>query len=169
MSGSLNDVSNESLRNLLGNRSFTLGILGIDGTNTENVETQATVQYCINGVLTLNAAITEIDLSAKKPVAQDGTEGVAGAFAALPDGKSGIYMLVFNGTSNYVGVVVGDYVTTGSAVPYPSTPPGWCPFGAIKVDNASGSNFVLGTTALDASGITDTYYNLSVSPADVTL
>lgn len=38
---------------------------------------------------------------------------------------------------------------------------GTCLFGAVRVSNASASAFVAGTTALDAAGLTVTYFGLS--------
>lgn len=50
----------------------------------------------------------------------------------------------------------GDGVTR---VPEPAA--GTCLFGAVKVANGSGAAFTAGTTALDAAGLTVTYYGLS--------
>lgn len=42
-------------------------------------------------------------------------------------------------------------------------------FGAITIKNESGSTFTVGTTALDKSGVTSTYYNLTGGWSGMTL
>jgi len=37
----------------------------------------------------------------------------------------------------------------------------------VKVANATGSAFTFGTTALSTSGITDTYFDLTMAPASL--
>lgn len=49
---------------------------------------------------------------------------------------------------------------------WPVPAAGKCPFGAVKVVTAAATTFTPGTTALDAAGITETYYNLSTVPVN---
>ncbi|NCC53502.1 MAG: hypothetical protein EOM20_20145 [Spartobacteria bacterium] len=58
-----------------------------------------------------------------------------------------------------------DDLTAGTAVlHWPEPTANTCPFGALKVKNASSSVFTGGTTAQDAADITTTYYNLVAVP-----
>ncbi len=41
-----------------------------------------------------------------------------------------------------------------------------CPIGAVRVTTGSSTTFTAGTTALDAAGITDTYYDLKTIPSE---
>jgi hypothetical protein len=56
-------------------------------------------------------------------------------------------------------------ITAGTAVlHWPEPTADTCPIGALKIKNASESVFTGGTTLLDASDITTTYYNLFTVP-----
>ena len=59
----------------------------------------------------------------------------------------------------------GGYLRLQNSPLIPDLPDGCAPVGVIKVA-ATGADFVPGTTALDAAGITATYFNLSSIPAN---
>lgn len=166
----LRDIPQESWRELLGNRSLNSGTLAIDA-NTNDVQTSAAVNYIIDGVFYQLAIQAAIDLSGIYRITEGGTvAGAAGGYTAIPDGYTCAYILVVD-TSGNIRVVEGTQVantdiTEGTKTcECPSCPPNHAVFGAVKVANASGSSFTFGTTGLDTSGVTDTYYNLSVVPA----
>lgn len=47
----------------------------------------------------------------------------------------------------------------------PDLPRGWCPFGLIKVVTNGTTTFTPGTTALNAAGVTSTFYDLALIPS----
>lgn len=58
-------------------------------------------------------------------------------------------------------------VTAGSEVlEWPRPAAGKCPIGAVRIDCDSTHTFTAGTTALDATGITETYYNFATVPVN---
>lgn len=157
---SLGGIGGQTERLMLGNRALSYGNLAIDA-NTENVQTGNAVEFCIDGVLYSKAAVAEIDVSGLAVIDEQGDTTTMSAQAT---GYDRIYLLVLN-SSGTIKVVQGQAVATGESCYCPGCPAGYAPFGAVKVANATGSNFTFGTTGLDTSGITDTYYNLSGVPA----
>jgi len=155
MTMNLQNVDHADLRHLLGNMTFNSGVLAIDA-NSENVQTTATIEFSVKGIHYTKAAVAEIDVSTLTGLSS----------TALADGKTQIFglELVSGGT---ISVVYGEQkatadITAGTQVadwPVASDDLSTI-FGAVKVVNASGADFVFGTTGLDASGITDTYYNI---------
>lgn len=159
VAASLQDVEHAHIRHLLGNRCHTSGILAIDA-NTNDVQTTAAVVYSVKGILYSLAAIAAIDVS-----------GLGGLpTTALADGYTQIFGLEASTDASTVTVVYGEQVLTADITsgakelswPRASTE-NHTIFGCVKVVNASGADFTFGTTGLDASGITDTYYNMAVS------
>jgi len=155
MTMNLQNLNHADLRHLLGNMTFNSGVLAIDA-NSENVQTTATVEFTIKGIHYTKAAVAAIDVSTLTGLST----------TALADGYTQIFglELVAGGT---ISIVYGEQVltadiTSGDQVadwPVASDDLSVI-FGAVKVVNASSADFVFGTTGLDASGITDTYYNI---------
>lgn len=159
MTMNLQDVGHQDIRHLLGNRAYTIGTLAIDGTNTENVQTTGAVVYSIKGILYSKAAVAEIDISALSGLPT----------TALADGYTQIFGLELD-SAGTITVVYGEQrltadITAGDKeLDWPkASDDDHTMFGAIKVANATGSDFTFGTTGLDTAGITDTYYNLALS------
>lgn len=155
----LQDVDHRALRHLLGNRCYTSGVLAIDA-NTNDVQTTAAVVYTVKGILYSLAAIAAIDLSGLGGLPDD----------ALATGYTQIFGLEASTDASTVTVVYGEQVLTADItsgareLDWPiASSDAHTIFGCVKVVNATGSNFTFGTTGLDTSGITDTYYNMSVS------
>lgn len=180
MSNELGNITNRSIRDTIGNRSFAKAGLAIDATNTENVETTAAVPHCVNGVFQTELAIAaEIDLSATAVISGKTGESLTGvvaipALAAGDDPVTKVYILACKGDTVYIVEPSVDVAAAQDDADYPLTcPPGYAPFGAIKVvcsptDVAGVVTFVLGTTALTGvTGQTVTFFDLSVCPATV--
>ncbi len=156
MTGKLQGIGHVNTRHLMGNKALSSGTLAIHGTNAENVKTSATITFTIKGIFYSKSAAAEIDLSTLSGLPT----------TALADGKTQIFGLELN-SSGTVSVVYGEQVDTAdiaagdAEVNWPvASDDDHTIFGAIKVVNASGSDFTLGATALSATGVTDTYYNL---------
>lgn len=159
--GTFADIDHADLRQAIANRAYSKGVIAIDGTNAENVQTSAAVDYSINGVMYQLAITAEIDVSGLGVLTEKGATTTMTAQATATDR---IYLLVLN-TSAAIKVVQGVAVATGETCYCPRVPPNHCAFAAIKVANASGSAFTFGTTSLATSGVTDTYFDLTMAPA----
>lgn len=157
---SLGGIGGQNERLMLGTRALSYGNLAIDA-NSENVQTGNAVEFCIDGVLYSKAAVAEIDISGLDVIDE---QGAASAMTAQATATDRIYLLALDASGN-IHVIQGQAVATGEDCYCPGCPADHAPFGAVKVANATGSNFTFGTTGLDTSGITDTYFNLSVVPS----
>lgn len=158
---SLRAIGQQNDRLMLGTRALSYGLIAIHGTNAENVKTTNAVEFCIDGVMYSKAAASEIDISGLDVIDE---QGAASAMTAQATAKDRIYLLALDKDGN-IHVVQGQDVDTGADCFCPGCPALHAPFAAVKVANATGSDFTFGTTDLDTSGITDTYFNLSVVPS----
>jgi len=120
--------------------------LAIHGANSENVLTANAFEYSIAGVAYSYAAQAEIDISA-----------LTFTPTALATANQRIYLLYVT-SAGVLDILEGD--DHASAAVVPATPAGRVALGYIKVVNATGSPFTLGTTGLDTANITDTYVDL---------
>lgn len=159
MTSTLNEVNHKDLLYLLG--TFCAGKAGFSiDTATNDVETDNAFDYCIGGIWYTNAIDAAIDISAE----------ISSLPAALASGYECVYMFEIDASGNYTvsagdPVLVSD-ITAGTKTadwPQPSST-SVCPFGAVRVRNETGSAFTLGTTGLDTSGITDTFYDICRGP-----
>jgi hypothetical protein len=82
-----------------------------------------------------------------------------------------LYLMCVN-ASGTVTSVKGTAVLTSEleadvvALAWPEPTAGTCPFGAVKIVTDHTHTFTAGTTALDAAGITETYYDLMSIPVN---
>jgi hypothetical protein len=82
----------------------------------------------------------------------------------IPAGKACAFSVILD-TAGAFTVMQGDIVDAGLNCPVPMAPSGKAIVGAIKVNNASASAFVPGTTAFNVGGgVTTTYVNLAQHP-----
>ena len=187
MSNSLANVTNKSIRDALGTRCFDSGLIAIDGTNTENLQTTVAIEHCINGVFqTALATAAEINVSALAVINGDNGEVISAAGAtsgatthpakASGDDTETIYlMLACKGNVVYV---IEQYVTDGAPRNITredftlNCPPGYAAFAVVSLIRtaADTATFQFGndTSAqgdLDQTGRTAAYFNISVLPA----
>lgn len=144
-----------------GNRVYSFGALAIDAA-PENVETTAAVVYCIDGIMYSKAAVAALDISTLDVIDEQGN---AAAMTAQADNTDRAYLFALDKDGN-VHVIQGQAVAAGANCYCPGCPEHHVGFAVVKVENASGADFIFGTTSLAAAGITDTYLNLSTSPAN---
>lgn len=64
-----------------------------------------------------------------------------------------------------VNVLIADLVAGTKVLPWPELPAGKCALGAIKIALANAATFTAGTTALNATDVTATYYDLFNVPS----
>lgn len=183
----LADISDSALRALLGNRCNTDGGLA-EGTDAATFKTAATVDFTINGIHYTDASGTDnLTFTAGHTKLLDGYSQLfiiaidsAGAYTSY-QGMAFKSETDVDGTTKYRGYntdTIGDadtvrHVKSGFLETYNSAflptnvPDTVCPVGVIKVAT-SGADFTPGTTDLGAGTVTDTYYDVSVVPANKT-
>ena len=164
MSVNLSDSPYAYLRSLLGTRSHGKAGLAIHGANLENVQTTAGIDFSIDGVVYSFWLAGEIDLSALTVIDPD--TGDTTTISAQADDTDRIYLLALT-SAGAVRIIQGVAVETGETCYCPQCPVTLAPFGAVKVENNSGATFTFGTTSLGAAGITDSYYDLCVTPVSL--
>jgi len=179
MSNELSGITNKSIRDSIGDRAMTNGLMVIHGSNVENVLTSVAVKHTINGVYQTDFAIdSEIDLSALTVIsAKDGAELASvvtiPAIAAGGDDVTKCYVLAAKGNEAFI--VEPELSNASQAYnDHPlSCPSGYAPFGLIKVAHTPSSAagvalFTLGTS--DLTGITNrtsTFFNIIAVPPTV--
>jgi len=186
MSNELSGITNKSIRDSIGNRSLSAGLLAIDGTNVENVETTVAVDHIVNGVFQTPFAInSEIDLSGLAVI--NGKNGdvmsAAGAtsatkahpaLAAGDDTQTLVYILACVGDVAYIIEPTIPVAASQDDANYDlSCPSGYAPFGLIKVVQAPTSAvgvaaFQLGVDDLTSiTNRTSSFFDISVVPPTV--
>lgn len=149
------------IRHATANRAWSKGKIAKHATNHENVKTTAAVNFSIAGVTYQKGATGEFDLSALSCITETGAADTLTAQATATDRA---YLLVLNAAGT-AKIIQGTAVATGGTCVCPGCPESYAPFAALKVANVSGSDFTLGTTALNAANVTTTYVDVSLAPA----
>jgi len=140
------------------NRGFTgcmskagLGIAGTADRLKITAPNGAGVDYGINGLAYHKADVDNIDIS-------------AAAQAAL---TTCLYLICVD-SDGTVSAVKGteqlnaDLAAGNVVLHWPTPTEDTCPIGAIKVKCENAATFTLGTTNLDATDVTDTYYDFAM-------
>lgn len=134
-----------ALRALENTATLTKAGLAINAAASPLVKTTAPLAAVVAGAPVRKAAGTAMP-------------ALAGALATA---KSALWAFYIDGLGNLtVSAKTADAATHDAAVALLPTPPaGVSMIGFVVVDNATGANFVGGTTALDAASLTVTYYD----------
>jgi hypothetical protein len=185
MSNELGGIANASIRDSVGSHSDGGGVLAIDGTNVENLQTTGAVEHSVNGVqMTDLATIAEWDLSAA--VVLDAITGAVltgtKAHPAIATGAAGgetqtiVYIMACRGDVPYIIEETLDVAAAqDDAIHRLTCPAGYAPFGAVKIVQVPTAGvgvaaFQLGADDLSGiTGRTHTIYNLSHCPPTVAL
>ena len=183
MSNELGGITNKTIRDSVGTYSDGNGVLAVDGTNVENLQTTGAVGHYVNGVhMTDLATIAEWDLSAA--VVLDAKTGAVltgtKAHPAIATGAAGgesqtiVYIFACRGNVPYIIESTLDVAAAQDDASYPLTcPANYAPFGAVKIVQVPTlgvgvAAFQLGVDDLTGiTGRTSTVYNLSHCPASV--
>lgn len=158
-----------------GNYAFTSGAWA-EGTNANTIKSTATITYTINGVFYSKGATDNIAISYTAPAAvyDASAGGVAtsnGGFTGGANGSTRLYG-VYLDTSGNVSILPGKIVDTAAltagtvALEWPAAQRGKTCVAALRVALTSGTNFTPGSVDLSASGVTATWYNLSIIPSE---
>lgn len=179
---SLVDMSSSATR-LLGSRNATRAVLAINAASAATVKTTSALEYQVDGLMYTKAALSAQALTALATADFTGGAGLPSGGYLQPSGSTAFYVQPASTTVYYVmvinaagtvRVVQGTYTgqplssqglsATGRSI-VPDVPDVWVPFGMIKIVTNSSTTFTPGTTALDAAGLTVTFYDVGVLPA----
>ena len=171
---SIRNINAVGVRSVLLNFCTSVAVLAINAATAATVKTTSAINYTVNGIAKTRAALAAQSIA----VTHDafGT-AVAKGFAAYaqPAGTRVVYVLSAN-AAGAVAVSQGTYlgqrmpkrgdlsVTLDGTGGVPIEPDGYTAFGAIVINLAAAATFTPGTTALDAVGVTATFYDVSVLP-----
>lgn len=185
MSNELGGITNATIRDSVGTFSNGQGILAVDGTNVENLQTTGAVEHSVNGVqMTDLATIAEWDLSAAvildaKTAAVLTATKIHPAIATADAGGESqtiVYIFACRGDVPYIIESTLDVAAAQDDATYELTcPAGYAPFGAVKIVQVPTASvgvalFQLGVSDLTGiTGRTSTVYNLSHCPPTVAL
>lgn len=173
-----------SAARLLGTRNAVRSVLAINAAAAATVKTTSALEFQVDGVMYTRAALSATALAALASADFTGGVGLptggyfqpsgSTAFYVQPASTTVYYVLVVNAAGT-VRVVQGTYTgqpissqgltVVGKSV-VPDVPDVWVPFGMVKVVTNSSTTFTPATTALDAAGLTVTFYDIGVLPAN---
>lgn len=154
-----------------GNFAFTSGALAA-GTNAGTIQNAAAITFTINGEFKSKAITNNAAISFTGP-AVFSQESVAsnGGFTGQAGGSTRLYAIYLDGAGAY-SIEPGKVVSTvelaaGSApLQFPGTQRNKACVGAMRIAVTANTTFVPGTTALNASGVTASFLNLSSIPGE---
>jgi hypothetical protein len=141
----LNQVSAPSL-------ALNSGALAI-GSTASQIAIATAVNYLFRGVFGQRATSASIAFPAN-----------SGSYTTVPAGFNCSFAIVVDpANSNAVSGIQGPIVPAGDPVPVAAIPENRVCIGAVRVVNAT-NPFIPGTTNLNATGVTSTYFNLAANP-----
>jgi len=149
----LGGVNHRALRNLIGNRPLNYVGLVIGSGTTSAVDYDA-FDFIVGGRCYEQAAGTDEALTVLDYYGDTATQAA---------GTTCFYVICVNASGVEYAVKGKDDETTSP----PGIPDGYCPIGIIKIATAAGYTFTIGTTAFDATGITDTFYDYVHIPVEL--
>jgi hypothetical protein len=146
-----------------------------EGTNANTIKSTATITYVIDGRFFSLAATDNIAISYSGPsvyqAAAGGVQTINGGFTGATGGSTRLYLIMLDASGN-VSILPGQIVNTPEltagrvALQYPDPPDGVCPVAAMRIAVTAGTNFTPGSVDLSASGVTASFINLSMVPAN---
>lgn len=139
----LSDATTEAERELTGYCNFTAGGLTINAASAATFKSAAAYSYLNDGIFKAKAALS----------AQAFTPG----HAVQPFSTVAYYVVALD--------AAGAVSTTQGFGVVPDVASELTPIGIVKVVTNNNTTFTPGTTALDAAGITASYFDVSVLPA----
>jgi hypothetical protein len=151
-----------------GNLCFTSGALDA-GTNSGTIKTTATITYTVNGEFKSKAATDNISIAFTGPSFY-GTPA-DGSFTGATGGSTRLYAVFLNAAGTF-SVEPGPIVNTAelaagtAALHWPGAKRDRACCGAVRIAVTAGTTFIPGTTALNATGVTTTYVNVSAVPGE---
>lgn len=180
---SLKEISNGQIRQCFGNSCLIKGVLAINGAGAATVKTTSALSYTVDGVYYNKNALAAQSLAPTHDAFGGAIGGQNLPSFVQPAGSTVYYLLSLDAAGNvYVsqGTYAGQsliypdkqrqFAGTGNVPAEPkATAAGvllnTCPIGMVKVATGPATTFTPGTTALDAAGLTVTYFDLEYVPS----
>ena len=171
----LKDIQNGDLRKALGNSCLSKITLAINLAGAATVKSTNAATYTVDGVAYTKAALAAQSIAVTHDCFGKAVGGNELSAYVLPAGKT-MYLLICLNAAGTVAVVQGSYSGQSLAYPdlqrtltgagdVPQEPAGYVAIGLIKIATANAATFTPGTTALDATDVTATYYDLQRVPS----
>lgn len=169
----LADITDVRLRKALGNRCLSYPTLAINAASAATIKTTGTTTYTVDGVIYQKAALSAQAITITHDQFGRPVSAQPSLAAYVQPISTTVYYVVMLDASGNVGVIQGGYAgqtITVNNQPYvsnggmPTMPDGYTPIGVIKVATNGSTTFTPATTALDAAGVTATYFNVSTLP-----
>jgi hypothetical protein len=154
-----------------GNLAFTSGALDA-GTNAGTIKSTATITYTVNGRFASKAATDNVSIAytGAAVYSQNAVER-NGGFTGQTGGSTRLYNIYLDAAGNFSiepGKIVNTAELAAGVAPleFAGAQRAKACVGALRVAVTAGTTFVPGTTALNASGVTATFINLSSVPGE---
>lgn len=172
---SLRDITNGIVRKALGNANLSKAILAINAASAATVKTTGALAYVIDGILLSKAALAAQAITITHD--KDGNPvGGANLSKFVQPINTTVYYLLCVNSAGTIATVQGTYAGQSLAYPdlqriatgtgdVPPEPAGYTAFGLIKVTTNGVATFDPATTALDAAGLTVTFFDLEYVPS----
>lgn len=168
----------QAIRDAVGNCNFVKAVLAINAASAATVKTTSALTYAIAGVMYTKAALSAQSIAITHDAL--GNPVASGIPAYVQPANTTVFYLLSANAAGTIAVSQGLYAGQSAVVgtpgafnfdasktitgtgAIPEEPAGYTTFGAIKIANTAA--FTPATTALDAAGITATYYDLALAP-----
>lgn len=171
----LKDVQHGEIRRIIGNACASKATLAINAGSAATIKTTGTTNYTIDGIWYAKAALSAQAIDITHDCFGNAVGGANLSEYTQPAGKT-VYYLVCLNAAGTVAIVQGNYSGQSLAFPdlskvltgtgeIPKEPSGYTAIGMFKVVTAGVATFNPGSTALDATDVTVTYYDVARLPA----
>lgn len=167
----LSDITNAAILALLGDKSLVKPVLAINLGGAATVKTTNALSYTVNGIQYAKAALAAQSVA----VTHTGNGAIVGGGYIQPISTTVFYTLSVNAAGAVAvtqGSFLGQRIELGQSGTssvgdgfIPEAPSAYTPFGVIKVVTNGAATFNPGTTALDAAGVSASYFDVAVLPA----
>jgi hypothetical protein len=170
---SLAKITDATLYRLLGFCCLSKITLAINGAGAATVANTGAINYLNDGVFKQKAALSAQSIAITHD--QNGNPVASGVAAYVQPVSTTVYYLLSLTAAGAVQVSQGGYagqkidnspagLVFTSQGGLPELPAGSTPIGLIKVVTNSSTTFTPATTALDAAGLTVTYFDICLMP-----
>jgi hypothetical protein len=160
----LKEAPTEVARELFGYRNHTAATLAINGAGAATFKTTSAYAYTNDGIYKSKTALAAQAFSSGHAV--QGTSQTRYYVVGL-DGSGTVttYQGAAPNTNAITEALVNGQAASSVKGSLPDVPNGVTPVGLIKVVTDSATTFTPGTTALDAAGLTVTFYDIALIPS----
>lgn len=171
----LSSIQHSDIRKVAGNHCLTKVVLAINAGSAATIKTTGTFTFVIDGVYYTHAALSAQSIAVTHDCFGQPVGGNNLSKYTQPVLTTAYYLVCINAAGT-IAIVQGSYagqalrfadlqrVLTGTGG-IPAEPDGYTAIGMFKVALAAAATFDPATTALDASNVTVTYYDLERVPS----